>query len=137
MATFNTPTPISFGEGNETDNSTVFELDPADDTNILINASCNLQAAFDSTIDAIGSSPTYNVELYVQITRGGAVLPIDPYTRIKTGNFGGEDAAITKVVDFDVFAGDQLKIIQHVTNNAGPSTEGNHIAANLFLKAFV
>jgi hypothetical protein len=137
MNTFNTPTPIAFREGNETDNNTVFELDPADDTNILINASCNLQAAFDSTIDATGFSPTYNVELYVQITRGGAVLPIDPYTRIKTGNFGGEDAAITKVVDFDVFAGDQLKIIQHVTNNVGPSTQGNHIASNLFLKAFV
>lgn len=137
MSTFNTPTPIAFREGNETDNDTVFELDPADDTNILINASCSLQAAFDSTIDAAGFSPTYNVELYVQITRNGAVLPTDPYTRIKTGNFGGEDSAITKVVDFDVFAGDQLKIIQYVTNNAGSSTQGNHIAANLFLRAFV
>lgn len=137
MTTFNTPTPIAFREGNETDNNTVFELDPTDDTNILINASCSLQSAFDSTIDSIGFSPTYNVELYVQITRNGIVLPIDPYTRIKTGNFGGEDSAITKVVDFDVFAGDQLKIIQSVSNAPGTPTQGNHIAANLFLRAFV
>lgn len=110
MSTFDPPgEPIAYREGDSTDNAEVIELESTNQTRFLIKKGGRLRVKPDLELDAQQSSPPWNATLKARVFRNGAYVDVGLISVGGTGNFGGEDAWLSKEYYFDAEPGDELE----------------------------
>ena len=110
MSTFEgSGAPIEYDSDTETDNEEIIELENSNKERAILKKGGRTRVNVDLEINATGFSPAWNITIRGRVFRNGAYVNIGLISEAGTGNFGGEDAWVSKEYYFDAQPGDKLE----------------------------